>query len=175
MSDRNASHPDDFPPDLKAFEAELGGLVPAESRLNRDRLMYLAGAVAAATGSSRPALRFGRLPKLLWPIATAALFVIAVGLGALVALRQPTERVVYVNRPAASAHPGDGPSFLAQSSHVGPLAAADRGTTSGSYLALREQVLRLGVGALDVPSDAAEPPDRSDVRNRSLLNHLLGS
>lgn len=175
MSDRNASHPDDFPPDLKAFEAALGGLVPAESRPNRDRLMYLAGAAAAATSNIQPAARFGRFPSLLWPVATAALFLITIGLGALAAFRQPTERIVYVDRPAAGANPVDAPLLLAQSPRVGPSAAADRDTTSGSYLALREQVLRLGVGALDVPSGAAEPPDHSDVRNRSLLNQLLGS
>jgi hypothetical protein len=175
MSTHDDYTPDDFPPDLKAFEAALGGLVPAESRLNRDRLMYLAGAAAATPSGNQPALRIGRIPALLWPIATAALFVIAVGLGALAALRQPAERIVYVDRPAARANSADAPSLLAQLPRVGPSTAADRDTTSGSYLALREQVLRLGVGALDVPSGAAEPPDRSDVRNRSLLNHLLGS
>ncbi len=173
MSHSNPSRPDDFPSDLKAFEAALGGLVPAEGRLDRDRLMYLAGAAAATPGSSRPTTRFARLPALLWPVATAALFLITIGLGAVVALREPTERIVYVDRPAR-ANPSNAPLLVAQLPRIGPT-AADREMPSGSYLALREHVLRLGVEALDVSSGAAEPPDRSDVRNRSLLNRLLGS
>jgi hypothetical protein len=174
MADRKPSHSDDFPPDLKAFEAALGGLVPAESRLNRDRLMYLAGAAAAAPSGSQTAMRSSRLPAFLWPLATAALFLAALGLGALVALRQPTERIVYQDRPAASTNPGDAPSLALHLPLIGPTNSM-HGTASGSYLALREQVLRHGVGALDAPSGPAEPADQSDVRNRALLNHLLGS
>ena len=174
MADLKPSHADDFSPDLKAFEAALGGLVPADSRLNRDRLMYLAGAAAAAPATRHRAMRFHRLPALLWPAATAALFLIAAGLGAIVAFREPQVRVVYVDRPSAGSNRGDAPSLLV---HLPPIGStgSTRGTASGSYLALREQVLRNGVGALDAPSGPAEPADQSDVRNRALLNHLLGS
>jgi hypothetical protein len=175
MADHNTVQPDDFPPDLKAFEAALGGLVPAESRLDRDRLMYLAGAAAATPRSSAPATRSIRLPALFWPIATAALFLVALGLGALVAIRQPLERIVYVDRPAARMNPGDTPSLTAHWPQIELPVVADRDRSSGSYLALREQVLLLGLGALDAPSGPAEPADHSDVRNRALLNHLLGS
>jgi hypothetical protein len=175
MSTHEDYTPDDFPPDLKAFEAALAGLVPAESRLNRDRLMYFAGAAAATSSTTQPRSQLGRLPALLWPMATAALFLIAVGLGALIAMRQPTERIVYIDRPAAPMNPGDAPSLAAHWPQIGSTIVADRDRSSGNYLVLREQVLRLGVGALDAPSRAAEPADHSDVRNRALLNQLLGS
>jgi hypothetical protein len=90
-------------------------------------------------------------------------------------LRQPRERIVYIDRPAAHTNPGDAPSLATHWPQIGSTIVADHDRTSGSYLALREQVLRLGVGALDAPSGAAEPADHSDVRNRALLNHLLGS
>jgi hypothetical protein len=37
-------------PGLRAFEAALGGLVPAGGRIDRDRVMYRAGQAAAAAG-----------------------------------------------------------------------------------------------------------------------------
>jgi hypothetical protein len=72
-------------------------------------------------------------------------------------------------------NPGDAPSLAAHWPQIGSTIVADRDRSSGNYLVLREQVLRLGVGALDAPSRAAEPADHSDVRNRALLNQLLGS
>jgi hypothetical protein len=174
MSTHDEHRPDDFPPDLKAFEAALVGLVPAGSRIDRDRLMYRAGAAAATSATQSPPTLFSRLPAMLWPTATAAMLLVTLGLGALVAMRQPTERIVYVDRPAARTNPGDAPSLAVHWPQVGSTIAPDR-DSSGSYLVLREQVLRLGVGALDTPSRATEPADHSDVRNRALLNQLLGS
>jgi hypothetical protein len=175
MADHNTLHPDDFPPDLKAFEAALAGLIPAESRLSRDRLMYFAGAAAATPNGKQSAVRSSRLPAILWPLATAALFLVALGLSALVALRQPTERIVYMDRPAARLSPNNAPTLAAHWPQTGSIIVANRNRSGSSYLVLREQVLKLGVGALDAPSGAAEPADHSDVRNRALLNHLLGS
>ena len=53
MSANDEYRPDDFPSELKPFEASLGSLVPAASRVDRDRLMYLAGAASATDAAAR--------------------------------------------------------------------------------------------------------------------------
>jgi hypothetical protein len=172
MSTHDDHRPDDFPPDLKAFEAALAGLVPAGSRIDRDRLMYRAGAAATTSATKSLPTRLSRLPAMVWLTATAAMLLVTLGLGALVALRQPQERIVYVDRPANTA----GATTLAlHLPGIGPTLPLASDAANAGYLALREQVLRSGVEALDVPSRPGERSDRADVRNRALLNHFLGS
>jgi hypothetical protein len=175
MSTHDPLRPDDFPPDLKAFEAALSGLIPAASRLDRDRLMYQAGAASAAPATNHPAIRSSRHPMRLWPAATAALLVVALGLGTFVALREPHERIVYVDRPAAKSNLGTSPNLAIRFPRIEPAIPRAQDPANASYLALREQVLRLGVEALDAPRRPGEQPDHHDVRNRALLNHFLGS
>lgn len=69
--------------ELAAFEARLGAFRPGESRLDRDRVMYLAGRVAALKER-----RIGSA-RLAWPSAFAAMTTVAaVLLVALVVDRQ---------------------------------------------------------------------------------------
>jgi hypothetical protein len=175
MSVHEDNRPDDFPPDLKAFEAALSGLIPAASRLDRDRLMYQAGAASAAPATNHPAIRTSRHPMMLWPAATAALLVVALGLGTLVALRRPEDRIVYVDRPAAKSNQGTSPALAVQFPRIEPAIPRALDPPSAGYLALREQVLRLGVEAIEPPRHPGEQPDHHDVRNRALLNQFLGS
>src|SRR6266566_1720404 len=137
MSTHDAPRPDDFPSDLKPFEAALAGLSPAATRINRDQLMYLAGAAAAAPAPNDPATRACRPPQMVWPSATAALFLVALGLGALVALRQPAERIVYVDRPTANPHSATAPTFAVQLPGIGPTLPLAPDAANASYLALR--------------------------------------
>jgi hypothetical protein len=174
MSTHDDHRPDDFPPDLKAFEAALAGLVPTGSRIDRDRLMYRAGAAATTSATKSPPNRFSRLPAMLWPTATAAMLLVTLGLGALIALRQPQERIVYVDRPAGS-RVGGSPALATQWPDLLPSLASRENPATASYLALRQQVLRVGVESLDAPSHGGERTGQSDVRNRALLNHFLGS
>lgn len=67
--------------DLTAFESVLRGLDPAPVRLDRDALMFRAGQ-SHAPARTRPALG--------WPLATAALALVAAGQAALLAIRPPT-------------------------------------------------------------------------------------
>ncbi|HEV2970971.1 MAG TPA: hypothetical protein VGY55_13445 [Pirellulales bacterium] len=162
----------EFPSDLKPFEAALGALVPAASRVDRDRLMYLAGAAGATIPS--PA-RFPRLHRAFWPCATAAMALIALGLGGLLAFRQPQERIVYVSHPAAGADQPTSPFAAQQNEDPEPKIASRSGASDAGYLVLREQVLQRGVDALDVPAPSANGANPSDVRNRTLLKEFLGT
>jgi hypothetical protein len=172
MSANDDSRPDDFPADLKPFEAALGSLVPAGSRVDRDRLMYLAG---AASAPSRVPNRRSRSRGFFWPCAAAAMLLVSLGLGALVAFRGPAERIVYVDRPVVNQEPSTAPSVTAPAGDTETRFAASQGSVDASYLVLREHVLRLGVNALDAPSPEVGGSHRTDARNRALLNRLLGS
>src|SRR5579871_2417889 len=101
MSTSDYSHPDDFPPDLKPFEAALAGLKPARSRIDRDRLMYQMG-FSAKCDERRAVPRRSRASGFVWPLATAASLLVAVGLAAVVLFRAPSERIVYVDLPDAN-------------------------------------------------------------------------
>ena len=185
---------DGFESDLKPLEAALGSLAPAASRIDRDRLMFLAGAASidatssAVTGEILSAAKAGddcaRLPRhwqrrffaTFWPLATAVLLLISIGLGAVLAFRQPGERVVYVERQPTQDSQSSRP--LASSAAPPINAFADRTIASASadasYLVLRQQVLRRGVAALDSTSKSDQRPEANEARNRALLNELLG-
>lgn len=178
MSANDDSRPDDFPPELKPFEAALGSLVPASSRVDRDRLMYLAGA-ASTTDAAGAAMRQpdGRIHfrGILWPCAAAAMLLVSLGLGALLKFRGPAERIVYIDRPATRQEPSAALTVAVSTGDAESRFAAAQSSANASYLVLREQVLRLGVNALDAPSHEASGSRRTDARNRALLNQLLGS
>jgi hypothetical protein len=178
MSANDDSFRDDFPPELKPFEAALGSLIPASSRVDRDRLMYLAGA-ASATEAAGAATRQpnGRIHfrGILWPCAAAAMLLVSLGLGAVLTFREPAERLVYIDRPPTHQDPSAAPNLAAPAGDVETRFAAAQSSADASYLALREQVLRLGVNALDAPSHEASGSRHTDDRNRALLNQLLGS
>jgi hypothetical protein len=181
MSANDDSRPDDFPADLKPFEAALGSLVPAGSRVDRDRLMYFSGAASATNAASATAApsrepnRRGQSRGVFWPCAAAAMLLVSLGLGALVAFREPAERIVYVDRPVVNQEPSAAPSVTAPAGDSETRFAASQGSVDASYLVLREHVLRLGVNALDAPSPEVGGSHRTDARNRALLNQLLGS
>src|SRR5262245_19709974 len=80
---------DSLAEDLKSIEAALGGLTPAFSSIDRERLIYAAGR-ASVKQSSRIA-RFG------WPLATATMALISVTFGRLwLAADRDGPRIVYV-------------------------------------------------------------------------------
>jgi hypothetical protein len=177
MSDDDDPRPEDFSTELKPIEAALGALVPA-SRIDRDRLMYLAGA-ASVTGAPHAAVR-ERNPRigvhrLFWPLAAAAMFLVSLGLGGLLAFREPGDRIVYVDRPPAASERTREPSIAALNKNIEPHFAAGEASTDASYLVLREQVLRLGINALDTMRHETGRADDRDVRNRAMLDQFLGS
>lgn len=173
--------PDDD--ELGRFASALSALAPRESRIDRDRLMFLAGQQSAAVP------RTGR--RWLWPAATAVSTVAAVVLAVLLALRpEPAVvqivRNVYVDRsapPAAETAPAkplpDSPAIIAEApapprrSPVEPwrplresaadLPSFDADRPAG-YLALRQRVLAYGVDALSPP--APSPALASALQSR---------
>jgi hypothetical protein len=77
--ERGAGRPPwELPAELKAFEARLAALSPCGDRLDRDRLMFLAGRAAAeaALVSPQPMPRHTREHKA-WPAAFAAMTAVA--------------------------------------------------------------------------------------------------
>ena len=173
MSPDSSERSEEFPPELKAFEASLGALAPRAARSDRDQIMYEAGAAAAVElpRQPRPAKRCW-----LWPATAAALALVASGLGAALTLRgDPVERIVYVERPAENHNANSAaiaePRVISTSDWPTGAAAGE------TMLALREQVLRSGVESL---RDGAAGDGRGDQRggrseNRAFLNRLLGS
>lgn len=92
-------------PELTAIEAALGSLVPAQSRIDRDLVMFRAGHAAACSPS-----RGGRG----WIACAACLLLIALGEGVLLAHRpepRVVERVVVVREPVGP--PVEAPATIA--------------------------------------------------------------
>lgn len=71
---RSSTPEEDLPPDLKAIEAELASLTPRTGRLDRERLIFLAGQQSVAAGDAGPANRRGGWG---WPGAFAAMTAVA--------------------------------------------------------------------------------------------------
>src|SRR4051794_9441757 len=116
--------------ELKQFESLLRGCSPAAIRIDRDRLMYSAGQ-ASVTGdvATRPT---GTLPletcvnykSFAWPLATAALLLLSLTLGAASLFRTTEVRVVYVPQPAS----GSSAEFVSLPATEGLQPAAARET-----------------------------------------------
>jgi hypothetical protein len=138
---------------LTAVEAALSSLSPLPGRIDRDRLLFLAG---QRTMSRR---------RWLWPSATAAMALMSLALGGLLAARPGTreiERVVYVRVPVAMpeekvAVRTSGPS---NSVEVTPADGTAQQIVGSNYLELEQQVLRWGLDVLPElpPSPVVEPP-----------------
>jgi hypothetical protein len=167
----NSDRYPDLPSDLKAFEAQLAALSPA-CGLSRDELMYRAGWEACASVATplSPRLRRGvlgarrnardkHIRQWLWPATTAALVVLSVTLGFVVALRKPATEVVYIERsPPARMAAND-----KRDSQWRPEGTDLRLPSGGNdYLMLRDRVLALGVDVLPTTAAALKPDARSE-------------
>jgi len=96
------------PPELKAIEAELAALAPRDDRLNRERLLFLAGqaSVRDAAVHHRASVR-----RWMWPSSFAAMTTVAAVLFVMLLARpEPAlvERIVYVpSRPSPASAPDE--------------------------------------------------------------------
>ena len=134
---------------LTDVERALLTLAPAPPALDRDRLLFEAGRRSA------PGRR-------LWPCATAALALLAAGLGAAMVLRPappPIVRIIPMDRPVP-------PPPTAPAS---PEPADESPAPAGpGYFQLQEQLLTRGLDGLpEPPPPPAVPPEA--------LEHLLGT
>jgi hypothetical protein len=133
----------ELPAELTALEVALRQLTPAQGALDRDRLMYLAGQASAA-----PARANGfHLP---WPLATAALALVSLGLGGrLLYVSGLNQRIAIVER---AGNGGESPIAVDIASALQSVQSAGGvpGTTSGefNYMQLRNAVLNHGADAL---------------------------
>jgi hypothetical protein len=182
--------------DLKAFEADLAALQPRADRLDRDRLMFLAGQAAAARGNAAAAARTRRWA---WPAALAAMTTVAAALLAVVVWRpepQVVERIIEapVERPApdaaapgvrdatasaeAVAHASISSGPDAAPATTGWLAYADRTAlrARAPYAHALDLMLARGVDSWPLPqSTSADNAERASapMSNRQLLETLL--
>lgn len=141
----------------EAVAAALADLAPAPPKLDRDRLMFEAGATSRA-GTIR-----------LWQ-ATAG-FLAAVGFAAGMAVKPPSiiERVVYVESPsephpanpvpsAPASVPEEPPTIEPESvpDPNSPFAVSSESSEAVQWIQVRNDVLAVGTGA--IPDSGRQPP-----------------
>jgi hypothetical protein len=151
-------------PELKAIESILGELVPRSSRLDRDKLMFQAGAITSR-GAGRRAW--------VWPAMTAVLGAVLCGESFFLAGRpapQVVERVVFVPAPgsaAVSASAGVSQTIARQPPQpvADALGAAseprpvDSWPVASDYRRFQAMVMRFGLDAIQEPSSIAVHTD----------------
>lgn len=142
--------------ELTGIESTLRGLVPSTGDFDRDRLFFRAGQNALGKG------------RWTWPLISAGLAGLAGTLAVLLALQPgpvPIERIVYVQSPKETSSPNqtDSPSAV----DLQPLQERTPVALPGSYLRLRDQVLRFGVEALP---EAAFPEMNQPTRPTSVFD-----
>ncbi len=153
---------------LESVEQALAGFTPAPPRLDRDRLMFLAGQAStqASVHTEKLALPAGRA-NWLWPASTAALAATSLALAAALLVRpMPQPQVVYRDRPVLVQPPRGIQSPPAHERDVAPQPVlpspglAEGPATHGGYLKTRGVALRIGLDGLGSPSggsNAANP------------------
>lgn len=162
---------------LEPVEQALRTLVPIPSRIDRDRLMYLAGQASVRDAA---VLRAGR--RWIWPAATAAMTLVSATL--LWRAESTPPRIVNVPQHAQQKNtlqePGRaGPEHVTQSAQTGPTrpGSLDRGALDGGSLS---RVLAHGVDSFADASPVHTVPQTGAVSerpqtNRELLDDLLGN
>lgn len=163
--------------EVASVESALVQFSPRAANVDRDRLMFLAGAAEARVqGSGLRSHGSGVQPSrlrspLAWPAATAALAATSLALAvALVVRPEPPVRIVYQDRPAAVATtepPAAAPAAvevvapevpplvavptMTRSTNATQLASPRRDLPGSNYLQTREVALRMGLDALGTP------------------------
>jgi hypothetical protein len=140
-------------PELSPIESALGSLVPARSRIDRDRVMFLAGQAAARPSTSG---------RRAWLSIAASLLLIALGEAALLARRPPprvVERVVVVHEPATAPVDPGAERAVAQAPASRPT-ESPRSLGHTPYERLAGQVLRYGLDGLPASPSAARTDSR---------------
>lgn len=159
---------------LESFAASLAALSP-HARLDRDRLMYLAGQASVEPASRRPR-------RWAWPAAFSAMTAVAACLLALLASRpepKVIERIVRVpvnTRPENMAGGQNAATErqAAEEPHVTRSERPPREIRTANYLELRARVLALGLDDWTTTNGSSEgradsPPDNY----RELLKRML--
>ena len=188
------------PQELKAVEQALAAVAPAAPRLDRDRLMFLAGAASAqASGGREPpeaidanlagnscnateGVPYNARTRrgLFWPAATTALAATSLALAiALLNRPAPAEKIVYRDREVlvAAAAPNAPSSVTPQTAvpkaHGGPFLAAPAAVIpADNYVRTRDVALRLGLDALGTRPAVGGSAESPAPTYRSLMEAL---
>jgi hypothetical protein len=166
-------------PELQAIEAEWSRLRPRADRIDRDRLMFLAGqaSVAGRVDQLRPA----RLATWFWPTSCAGMTTVAAVLFAILVLRPESriaERAVNQAQPSATRDWNARPE-AAGDAEFGVARASDgtvaRGTwTAGMALRLGSDLLALApVPELSATAPADDSTGEQPILSRRSLRALL--
>jgi hypothetical protein len=156
------------PDDLKHVEQTLAAMSPRPAQIDRDRLMFLAGA-ASVQGSGVRVQGLGvrvqgsgrAMAGRAWPAATAALGATSLALViALIVQTNTSPQIVYVERPAPAA-PAMTPQVAIQNAQSPDLPVTETETAAAprpaarlapvptdNYLRTRDVALRMGLDAL---------------------------
>ena len=184
------SREEDRVPDLKDIEAALASLAPRGDRIDRDRLMFLAGqaSVGGRTGDV-PTTSVGMAPgvaprvaprgRWAWPASLAAVSALAATLLVMLVVRpgpQVVERIVEVPVPGEASGKGHSLPRNIDRSVPGALspALASYPTSPDSYHKVLERVLQHGLDAWKPPAgDGATATAAAPVTYRELLETML--
>jgi hypothetical protein len=183
--------------DSASLEEELRRLAPRPSRIDRERLMFLAGQASPARGEFSQTFSQASRRAWPWPLAMAAMTTVAGFLGVLLVQRPAqvmVERVVYVEveKPSAETPATAAPAVLelrrphrgsSELASAGPArvraAAADpfalpADLGSSNYLAWRNHALRYGVESWShLTSSGSGGRAATPQTSRELLESLL--
>jgi hypothetical protein len=139
---------------LRPLEQTLAGFTPAPPQLDRDRLMFLAGA-ASEVGSRKPEVgdRSVGGRNWLWPASNATLAATSLAL-AIALFARPAPQPLLVVREATP--PTVQPPQVAAERDVPPprfaaVVPPRQAATTDSYLKTREVALRMGLDAIGSP------------------------
>ena len=163
----SSEHDNASPDELTAVQQALAALAPAPPRLDRDRLMFLAG-VASASGGHEPTGIVGlplspevqnrgvtgklTLPaRVAWPASSAVLAATSLALAlALVARPVSPVQIVYRDRPASTVAPVTATPTQPQQPLVAalPVDQSPIAIPAENYVRTRDVALRLGLDAL---------------------------
>ena len=156
------------PHDLKPVEQTLAAFVPRGPRVDRDRLMFLAGSHSPAARRLDRSVEMRAKQAWLWPAATAAMTATSLALAVALFLRSEP-RMQNVVRDSAPAAPTPHAEAVAAVTDSPKLSAPDRepvftyhpvarqsDVPANNYLRTREVALRMGVEALGSPRSAGD-------------------
>jgi hypothetical protein len=187
-------------PDLNAVAAALASLAPSTGKLDRDRLMFMAGEAAARSkeAQSKETLAreaqshssAGAAPRLLvrrwaWPAAFSTMSAVAASLLAMLLIQpdpQISERIVYLPAEPPTLTNAPRETNVARAEPLPPddpgagRQVNDRHPTDDDYLRLRDRVLALGVDSwtADQSATGTAPPSRPS-NHRQLFESILQS
>jgi hypothetical protein len=178
---------------LDALERRLGGFVAAPARIERDRLMFLAGRASAESAQysvlsteysqqtiERPKARIdNRRRKWFWPASAAALAATALALAVALVLRwEPREVIVYRDVPGPATIIAATPrgASLADGFQVAAVVRSRPAVSrvpAENYLRTREVAVRMGLDAIG--SQPGGPDFSAAPTYGDLLRGLEGS